>query len=51
VNGERAARSDTAAPRRVEKQAVSFDHLDPATTAHLIRWEIHEPEQRKKGLT
>jgi len=34
-----------------EKQAVSLDHLDPATTAHLVRREIRETEQRQKGLT
>jgi hypothetical protein len=38
---------------RVE-QAVSSDHQDPATTAHLIRWEVGETEhdrKRQKGTT
>jgi hypothetical protein len=38
---------------RVE-QAVSSDHQDPATTAHLIRWEVVETEhdrKREKGTT
>jgi hypothetical protein len=36
------------------KEAVSLDHQDPATTAHLNRWEIVESEhdrKREKGAT
>jgi hypothetical protein len=36
------------------KEAVSLDHQDPATTAHLNRWEIVETEhgrKRQKGTT
>jgi hypothetical protein len=28
---------------------MSSDHPDPATTAHLIRWEIGETEQGLRG--
>jgi hypothetical protein len=56
-----ASSAVAAAPRvpvayvggRVE-QAVSSDHQDPATTAHLIRWEVVETEhdrKREKGTT
>jgi hypothetical protein len=29
-------------------EAVSWDHQDPATTAHLIRWEVVETEHDRK---
>jgi hypothetical protein len=30
------------------EQVVSSDHQDPATTAHLIRWEVVETEHDRK---